>query len=265
MRAVTVSYHDAVESAPEASGFPGTGAAIYKLEVGEMRRHFEAIDSACDPGPTVIGEHEESGGTPLFLAFDDGGRSAATLIAPMLEEFGWRGHFFITAGKIGEPAFVDADQIREMRARGHVIGSHSWSHPTRMSECSRSELGEEWRRSVTRLEEILGEPVDVASVPGGYFSEAVAKEAAAAGIRYLFTSEPTKRAYEVDGCLVLGRYTLLRGMPAGMSAGFASIRGSRIQLKQAIHWKLKKVAKKVGGKHYLAARDRILKRRGGAG
>jgi len=263
MKAVTVSYHDAVVGGDfEASGFLGKGASIYKLDLDEMERHFEAIATSRKQAPSGVrdfsSEADFAAGPPLFLAFDDGGLSAATLIAPLLEKFGWRGHFFITASRIGTEGFVDTGQIRDLRDRGHVVGSHSWSHPTRMSECSPEELVGEWGSSIAELSQILGEQVEVASVPGGFFSKAVAEAAAASGIRFLFTSEPTKVAYEVDGCLVLGRYTLLRGMPAEVSAGFASQRLTWAQLKQCLYWKLKKVAKKIGGERYLAIRQRIL-------
>ena len=41
----------------------------------------------------------------VLLTFDDGGKSAVR-IADLLEEQGWRGHFFITTAMIGEPGFV---------------------------------------------------------------------------------------------------------------------------------------------------------------
>ena len=51
----------------------------------------------------------------------------------------------------------------------------------------------EWSESRQRLEDMLGHAVTVGSVPGGYFSRAVAEAAAEAGLQVLFTSEPTTR------------------------------------------------------------------------
>jgi peptidoglycan/xylan/chitin deacetylase (PgdA/CDA1 family) len=197
----------------------------------------------------------------LFLTFDDGGASAATHIADLLERRGWRGHFFITAAKVDSPGFVTRAQVRSLRRNGHVIGSHSWSHPTRMALCDWEELHREWTRSVTFLSELLGERVVTASVPGGYYSPRVASAAAAAGIDVLFTSEPHKRIVRVDGCLVLGRYWLLRGMPASSSADLATATLSSRQLQQLLLWNSKKVLKRLGGKRYLAMRDVVLRRR----
>ena len=88
---------------------------------------------------------------PTLLSFDDGGVSAYEHIAPMLESYNWVGCFFITTDRIDTPAFVSREQIRDLHRRGHVIGSHSCSHPKKMSECSREELLEEWQRSLSCL------------------------------------------------------------------------------------------------------------------
>src|SRR5262249_51253399 len=146
--------------------------------------------------------------SPFFITFDDGGVSAYDEVATLLDKRRWPGHFLITTDCIGRAGFLSKEQIRGLRKRGHVIGSHSCSHPSRMSECSWQQLIVEWHSSVAILSDILGEAVVVASVPGGYYSRAVAEAAARAGVRALFTSEPVIRHQQVDGCYVLGRYTL---------------------------------------------------------
>lgn len=268
MKAVTLLYHDAVEGKDyAASGFLSQGANIYKLDIAEMERHFEAIAAARTDKPASVRDQPgdiRQGRTPLFLTFDDGGVSAATHIAALLERFGWTGHFLITGAYIDTPTFVSTEQIRELAARGHVVGSHSWSHPGRMSKCSYDELQQEWGRSVARLSDILGEQVTVASVPGGYFSRNVARAASACGIRVLFTSEPVKNAYYVDQCLVLGRYTLVRDMPPGVSGALCSDAPSFQQARQYLLWNTKKLVKAVGGSHYATVRERLLGRRDAA-
>lgn len=258
VKPVALMYHDAFTGSDcDASGFPGKGAAVYKMEIGEMERHFGAIAQARSNKPArATSPHDH--GNPLFLTFDDGGVSAATLIADLLEKFDWAGHFFVAASLIDTPTFVTRKQLQELHARGHVIGSHSWSHPTRMSSCTSQELDEEWSRSLVLLSEIVAEPVSVASVPGGYFSREVARAASRAGIRTLFTSEPNKRAYYVDDCLVLGRYTIMRDTPAEVSASLASVGPTVAQAKQSIMWKVKKVAKTIGGRLYLTIRERLI-------
>jgi peptidoglycan/xylan/chitin deacetylase (PgdA/CDA1 family) len=196
----------------------------------------------------------------LFITFDDGGRSAYTHIADALEERNWRGHFFVATDFIDTPAFLTGAQIRELHARGHVIGSHSASHPLRMAACTPARISEEWRASTEKLEDILGEKVSVASVPGGHFSKQVARAAAQTGIETLFNSEPVSRTYSIEGCRIIGRFSIQRNTSAQEAAALASGAASP-RLRQFFWWNSKKLAKRLGGEFYLEARKKILSKR----
>jgi peptidoglycan/xylan/chitin deacetylase (PgdA/CDA1 family) len=265
MQALAIMYHDVVEDGDfESSGFPGEGANVYKLRREDFARHLQAMRAAIPAGAVrSINQYPPSGlpfaPTPVFLTFDDGGASFHAPIADMLELLGWRGHFFITTGRLGQPGFLASAQVRELHGRGHVIGSHSCSHPTRMAALTRSQMDREWRESLDTLSEIVGEAVKVASVPGGYYSRQVGESAAAAGIEVLFTSEPTATAATLDGCLVLGRYVVKRGMSPEWSAGFAAGRRS-FRWRQTALWKAKRIAKSLGGGAYLRLRQAILEK-----
>jgi peptidoglycan/xylan/chitin deacetylase (PgdA/CDA1 family) len=261
MRAISIMYHDIVRGGEsDASGFPGPDAALYKLEPDQFASHLDAIAKAVRRSPGSVfdllkAEHQE---TPLLITFDDGGASAPG-IADMLEHHGWRGHFFITTGYIGTPSFMSRDQILELHRRGHVIGSHSSSHPARMSHCDWEEMLREWKTSVELLSDILGEQVRAASVPGGYYSRRVAEAASVAGIEALFTSEPTTRCRMVDRCLVLGRYTIQRWMSSEVAAALAAGRVAP-GLRQLLFWNAKKATKALGGERYLKMRKALLGR-----
>ena len=262
MRALSIMYHDVVEDAQfDSSGFPGEGANIYKLPREHFARQLEAIRRAVPEGAVTLitGRTPLSHPPPVFLTFDDGGASAHWPIAAMLESYGWRGHFFVTTGRIGAAGFLSRAQLFDLHRRGHVVGSHSVSHPTRMAALSPQAIEHEWTASLTHLTDILSEPVKVASVPGGYYSRRVARAAAAAGIEVLFNSEPTAAAAAVDGCLVLGRYVVKRGMGPEWAAGFAAGHRSP-RWKQAALWNAKRLAKLLGGGAYLKLRETILHR-----
>jgi peptidoglycan/xylan/chitin deacetylase (PgdA/CDA1 family) len=262
MRALAIMYHDVVEDAAyDSSGFPGEGANIYKLRRQDFARQLDAIRAAVPAGTVslIARRRELAGPPPVFLTFDDGGGSFHAPIAGMLEQLGWRGHFFITTSRIGTPGFLGEAQLRDLHRRGHVIGSHSHTHPTRMAALAPDRMESEWHESLTRLADILGEPIKVASVPGGYYSRMVGRTAAAAGIEVLFNSEPTAAAGLTDGCLVLGRYVVKRGMGPQWAAGFAA--GRLVpRFRQAALWKVKRVAKALGGGAYLKARQAVLDR-----
>lgn len=263
MKALSIMYHDVVErSLADASGFPGADAALYKIEPEKFREQLAAIASAqpCQPASIYDVLSKPLEGMPFFLTFDDGGASAATHIADALEHYGWRGHFFVATGYIGTQTFMSREQILDLHRRGHIIGSHSSSHPLRMSHCSREEILREWKESASLLSDILGERVSVASVPGGAYSRRVAEAAAAAGIAALFTSEPMVRCRTVDDCLVIGRYMIQSWMSAQT---VASLSAGRItpRLMQSLLWKAKKVTKRIGGEHYLRIRKALLAKR----
>jgi peptidoglycan/xylan/chitin deacetylase (PgdA/CDA1 family) len=245
MPARAIMYHDVVENGDFASsGFPGEGAHVYKLTRADFEQHLDAI-----------------GSRDVTLTFDDGGVSFLHPIADLLEARNRRGCFFITTGRIGTAGFLTAAEVCELHRRGHIIGSHSASHPTRMAALTRAELDREWRLSLQHLADLLGQPVTVASVPGGYYSREVGRSAAAAGISQLFTSEPTTRTSRLDGCLILGRYVIKRGMSADWSEGFAA-GNPAFCLRQTALWKAKRIAKALGGSAYLKAREAILEKKG---
>jgi peptidoglycan/xylan/chitin deacetylase (PgdA/CDA1 family) len=268
-------YHDVVPAGePDASGFPGADAALYKVTPEQFDAHLGAIGRRLESGAAagvpydgalVPGSH--GGATPrafagpavdesVAITFDDGGASAMRA-ADALERHGFAGHFFVTVNYIGTRAFLTDGDIRSLRARGHAIGSHSCSHPLRMGHCSWRQLVDEWTRSCGTLGDILGEPVEIASVPGGDFAVPVAEAAAAAGISRLFTSEPTALTTQIAGVEVRGRYTIQRWTTAGTAASLAA--GDWLPAaRQAMVWNAKKITKRLGGERYLQLRKLLL-------
>ncbi len=257
MKLISLMYHDVV--GPEgfaASGFPGGDADIYKLRRYDFEQHVAALATVARP-TTVFDALEHETDAAVLLTFDDGGVSALTHIAPVLEANGARGHFFIPTDWLGRPGFLDDAGVRELAVRGHIIGSHSCSHPPRISHLPTAALEAEWRDSVQRLEDILGAPVRTGSVPAGFYSPAVADAAHTAGIEVLFTSAPSAHVRRHGGVTILGRFTLMRDDPAALARAFAEDRWLP-QARQAALWNAKQVVKAVGGEHWLRFRRRVL-------
>jgi peptidoglycan/xylan/chitin deacetylase (PgdA/CDA1 family) len=203
MNTVSLLFHDVYAKDPRESGFASDAADRYKLSVTAFDAHLDAIARVRD--------------VPFLITVDDGGVSYYTMLADRLEARGWRGYCFVSTNQIGTHGFLDAAQIRELDARGHIIGSHSATHPTRFSACRPEQMRQEWDVSRHALEDIVGHEVTVASVPGGYYSKAVARSAGEAGLRLLFNSEPVTKRKDEGGCTVAGRFTIRRGDPAEMS------------------------------------------------
>lgn len=256
-KAFALMYHDVVPPGEyRSSGIQGADADLYKLTQEQFRDHLEAV--------AALGKNrvktclESSIDSPVYLTFDDGGASAVW-IAQELELRGWRGHFFIPSDWIDQPGFLTSSGLRHMTAQGHIIGSHSRSHPKRMSALSTDQIREEWSSSVRRLSDVLGTAVTVGSVPGGFYSRRVGELAAEAGVTTLFNSEPTTTPQQINNCLLLGRYFIQQGMGPEMAANFAGGPG-QARLRQAALWKVKKAAKALGGDLYLKLRKSYLGR-----
>lgn len=258
MRVHALMYHDVVDGDVEASGFRGPGPARYKLTTEAFLEHLGALERATGRAPASIEELIGAGAPPgtWLLTFDDGG-SSAVHTAELLARRGWRGHFFVVTDQLGRPGFMRDEDVRAVSAMGHVVGSHSSSHPLRMSACPPSRLREEWRHSVEILSELIGARVTAGSVPGGHYSAEVGHAAAAAGLRALFTSDPVSRVAAVDGCLLVGRYAIRRHTAAADAARAA--RGDHGQwARQRAAWSLRGAAKAVGGPRYERLRARLL-------
>jgi peptidoglycan/xylan/chitin deacetylase (PgdA/CDA1 family) len=272
-------YHDIVAAGDEdTSGFPGRDAALYKITPEAFAAHLDAIaqlsdrDGSASPASPAHPAYPADPARPAsparpgvparrapVLTFDDGGRSAMR-VAEMLETRGWIGYFFVTANYIGVRGFLAADEIRALAQNGHVIGTHSSSHPLRMGHCTWPQLLDEWTRSRSMLSEIIGTAVSNASVPGGDFAPQVAEAAARAGITRLFTSEPTGGARDAFGLKLTGRFAVQRWTTAHTAAALAAGRWLPCA-RQAFVWNTKKVTKRLGGERYLQIR-RLLLRQG---
>ena len=261
VRATAFIYHDVLaDDGPDDSGFAGADALSYKLSERQFQRHLELIASALGAGTPQCFTDRAAAMTmsgAVVLTFDDGGASAPTRILAALQERGWRAHFFVTTDFIGTRGFVTPAGLRELQAAGHIIGSHSASHPLRMSYLAPETMRREWRDSRARLEDLLNAPVMVASVPGGYYSQTVATAAAEAGIRVLFTSEPRRSVNVVDGTAVVGRFSVTRRTSDGDILSLACGRRATA-LRQRLAWDAKKVAKRLGGEAWLSARRKFF-------
>jgi len=216
MRILSLLFHDIYATDPRESGFASHAADRYKLSAAAFDAQVAGLAGVRGDMPMLVtsgGLSAQGCGSaldPFAITVDDGGVSFYTMLADRLEARGWRGHCFVSTDAIGAHGFLDARRIRELDSRGHVIGSHTASHPDRFSACSVARMRQEWTRSRQVLEDLLGHDVAVASVPGGSYSTRVARTALDAGLRTLFTSEPVTTVRDVEGCRVIGRFTIRR-------------------------------------------------------
>lgn len=259
VRAITLAYHDVAGGGqpPEAA----RAGSPYTISYRSFLRHLQLLADRSVPGQVCSIEARARWQElmPIFLTFDDGAQCACSCIADELDRAGFTGHFFITSGWVGRPGFLSADQICDLHRRGHVIGTHSRTHPERMSHLKFEQIVREWKMSRDELSSIIGAAVRIASVPGGYYSRKVGRAAAAAGIDLLFTSEPTMRISRIGDCALAGRFCIRRATPDFVVAALAG--GKRWPRSAAtLAWTLKKGIKLITGGLYPRIRRKLLAR-----
>lgn len=216
--------YDEVTDDTAASGFPRPSPSPHRHSTSAFAEHLTRIAGAPTVPGLVVDVDFARRDRYLLLTFDDGGRSALTA-AELLARHGWLAHFFIVTSLTGSRTFLDAPGIRALRRAGHLIGSHSHTHPESFREQSPQRMVEEWRTSCDMIAQILGEPCVTASVPGGDLSRRVLDSASVAGLRYLFTSEPRLIPRRVGDCWILGRYAVKASTTAARVADLARFRG----------------------------------------
>jgi peptidoglycan/xylan/chitin deacetylase (PgdA/CDA1 family) len=248
-------YHDVVAGDLDASGFRGGAANRYTVSPERLERHLDAVhESGLEPSLVT----EPRAGARLLLTFDDGGRSAVTHTAPILERRGWRGHFFVTTDRIGTDGFVDASDVSALHEAGHTVGSHGHSHRP-LTGLDDGALLREWSESKAILEDLLGAHVTVASVPTGRYSTRVGRLAVEAGYEHVFTSEPWLEPRPLGSALVYGRIAVVSNTSDARIAALCSF--SRTTLwRLAGAWYARKAAKSLLGPVYDPVRRRILDR-----
>ena len=261
MRAISLLFHDVYAAHPDESGFASEAANRYKLPITDFDAQLAGVDGVRSDSPILAGamgrlgdDAAPAGAAPFLITVDDGGTAYHAWIAGRLERMGWRGHCFVSTDYIGRRGFLTGEQIRDLAARGHVIGSHSASHPFRFNTLPFGELVSEWSRSRAVLEDIAGCRIDTGSVPGGYFSPAVARAARDAGFRVLFTSEPVTRVRDDGGLLIVGRFTIRRGDPRDRARRLVSAPAWTRSLQWA-SWNAKGLVKPLLGPSYVRIAD----------
>lgn len=190
---LVLMFHDIVSNEYPASGFLKEGAQQYTIDIDK----FEEFVKFCNKYiPEVI------------FTFDDGGSSFYNIVVQILERFNKRGIFCISTNFIGNNRFLTKEQIKEIHNRGHIIASHSCTHPRDISKLSIDTIVSEWTKSKKILENIIGEEVKIASIPGGAVSSRVLKGLKLAGYEEVYTSKPTDKLSLFEGMRIIGRYTI---------------------------------------------------------
>lgn len=130
------------------------------------------------------------------IMFDDGNASDVQLALPALRRRDLRGTFFVVAGRVGEPGFLDEHGVRALADAGMTIGLHGMRH-RRWHALDDRTLHEELVDARAVLEDIVGRPVTRAACPYGAYDRRVLRTLRSCGYRHVYTSDRgTARAHD---------------------------------------------------------------------
>lgn len=189
MSSLWLMYHEVYDRLPHPE-VPASATA-YHVSRETFKAHLLAIERS---GHRVV-TASECLGTPasaehsVVITFDDGWVGAFEIALPLLLERGWRATAYVTRDFVGRDYFCGRDTLRAAAAAGMEIGVHGVTHRM-LSACTPAEIVAEFRECRDYLEDLLGQPVTNASIPGGDMTPTVVACAREAGIRSLANSRP---------------------------------------------------------------------------
>jgi peptidoglycan/xylan/chitin deacetylase (PgdA/CDA1 family) len=245
-------YHEV--HAADAADDVEAGAAVYHVSRAAFVEHLEAIRDSGLPVRTVGEWLNGDVGDHVALTFDDGWQGALTTGVRCLADAGLRATFFVTRDLVGQRHYADGATLREAHAAGMELGTHGVTHRF-LADLSEGEIRAELADSKAFLEDLLGEPVETGSVPGGAWSPAVARIARECGYRALCTSRPGINDAGTDP-MGLRRVAVRRGTSAATLARYA--RGS-VGREVARATALELPRRVLGRERYAALRERVLR------
>ena len=200
-------------------------------------------------------------GKGVVITFDDGNYSDYSIAVPVLKKYGFTATFFITVNWIGTEKFVSWKQLGEIKAAGMSIQSHSLSHPF-LSDLSRDDLHKELDESRDLLESKLNIPVNVLSIPGGFFSKDVLRMAEEVGYKGVCTSVPGLNKLDSlkSEFLELNRFVMTRKISFQDFKAIVNRDQRFIALCRAEHYFKSGIKKVLGNKRYYALWSRYLRK-----
>ncbi|MGA2128936.1 MAG: polysaccharide deacetylase family protein [Xanthobacteraceae bacterium] len=164
--------------------FHGVGPVpdrIAPTEVGywcDERRFASILDMICSLAREIS----------IELTFDDGNMSDAVIALPALAQRGLTAAFFVCAGRIGLPGYLDGSALNELASSGMTIGSHGWSHVDwrRVDDAT---LDVEINAARAKIADLVGRTVDAVAVPFGSYDRRVVRRLRRSNIGTVFTSD----------------------------------------------------------------------------
>jgi peptidoglycan/xylan/chitin deacetylase (PgdA/CDA1 family) len=125
---------------------------------------------------------------PTALTFDDGNESDAKIALPALTKRGLKAAFFILAGRIGTPHYLDRKALSDLMSAGMEIGTHGMNH-LNWRKLDETALNVEITDARRRIEDTCGIAITKAAIPFGSYDRRVLKRLRNEGFKSVYTSD----------------------------------------------------------------------------
>jgi peptidoglycan/xylan/chitin deacetylase (PgdA/CDA1 family) len=160
-----------------------------------------------------------AGRDDVAISFDDGNLSDVEQALPALRARGLRATFFVVAGRLDQPHFLDETGVRALVDAGMDIGCHGMRHrPWRgLDEVA---LEEELVEAKAVLERAAGRPVTRAACPFGSYDRRVLRRLRGSGYQHVYTSD---RGTARTGDFLQARNSVGPGDDPGVLDGIARL------------------------------------------
>lgn len=124
----------------------------------------------------------------LKITFDDGNKSDVAVALPLLLQNSLTAKFFVCAGRIGEPGYLDRDDLTMLLNAGMQLGSHGMHH-VNLRHTSAEQLDDEINMAREIIGDACGIPINEIAIPFGSYDRRVLKHLNSSHWNAVFSSD----------------------------------------------------------------------------
>jgi len=186
---VPVLYYHHVECAPPDASDPSLFICPEQFDAQMSYLHDQGWTTITTDQLADLMSNRECPPAKEFVAsFDDGPEDGYTNAAPILENYGMHGTFFVTTGlpDAERPGRITWDQMHDLISRGHAIGNHTETHLS-LNKQTAEVVQQEIEGAQVILQQQLGFRPRTFAYPYGRYNDLVIAQVAASGFNLAFT------------------------------------------------------------------------------
>ena len=152
------------------------------------------------PAPAVPAPAPTTGNKVIALTFDDGPGPYTAHLLDVLDQYGAKATFFLIGSKVSSQANV----VRNIQARGHQLGNHSWSHPE-LPKLPVDQIAGEIDRTNDAIKQATGVTPAILRPPYGAVNGAVLEQLRLRGMSSILWSVDTRDWADRNSDIVCSR------------------------------------------------------------